>query len=149
MTDVTIVERFTSIGLLVLRVSAGSMMLFGHGLGKVLAYSERALRFPDPLGVGHETSMLLAIFGEFVCAFGVIVGLATRASAFAVAFTMFVAAMVVHMADAWAKKELAVIYGVVFLTLVFTGGGRYSLDGKLVEWWTRMTGRASLEEPGE
>lgn len=122
--------RFASVGLLLLRISIGSMML-GHGLGKLRRYGDLATRFSDPLGVGHETSLQLAIFAEAFCAAAVLVGAFTRASAFVVTFTMLVAGLVVHADDPFAKKELALVFAAAFGLLVFTGGGRYSLDHRL------------------
>jgi putative oxidoreductase len=41
---------------------------------------------------------------------------------------MCVAAFVIHGSDPFSGKELALMYLVPFLTLVFTGAGRFSLD---------------------
>lgn len=123
----------TDVGLLFLRLSVFSMMLFGHGLTKLTTFSERAATFSDPLGVGSETSLVLAILGELVGSALVIVGLATRAGALLVLFAMLVAAMVVHADDPWAKKELALLYAMPALTLILTGAGRFSIDGWIVQ----------------
>ena len=53
--------------ILMLRIALGVQMLLGHGWGKLMSFSEKAATFPDPLGVGHTTSMALAVFGEVVC----------------------------------------------------------------------------------
>ncbi|HEY8430918.1 MAG TPA: DoxX family protein [Sandaracinaceae bacterium] len=116
------------LGLLVLRLSIGSMMLFGHGLPKLLDFSEKAATFADPLGVGSTTSLVLAIFGEVVASAFVIVGLGTRLAAVPFLITMLVAAFVVHAGDPWSRKELAVLFAVGALTLFFTGPGRFALD---------------------
>jgi putative oxidoreductase len=42
--------------------------------------------------------------------------------------TMLTAAFIIHAADPWAKQEFALLYAVAYLTLIFTGAGRYSLD---------------------
>jgi putative oxidoreductase len=42
-----------------------------------------------------------------------------------------VAAFVIHGGDPWKKKEFALLYAVPFLTLILTGGGRYSLEAML------------------
>lgn len=42
--------------------------------------------------------------------------------------TMVVAAFVVHGADPFGKKELALLYGAGALTLMLTGAGRLSID---------------------
>ena len=61
----------------------------------------------------------------------VVIGFKVRWAAIPVVITMLVAAFVVHAADGWAKQEFPLLFAVAFLTLVFTGAGRYSLDGKV------------------
>lgn len=117
------------VGLLILRLGAGGLMLFGHGLKKALKYATLSETFSDPLGIGPVHSLNLAIFAEVVCAAMVMIGLATRVAAINVAGTMAVAAFIVHRADPWPKPELAIVYLVPFLVLVFTGAGRFSIDG--------------------
>ena len=99
-----------SVGLLVLRVGAGLMMAFAHGWGKMIKFQEIAPRFPDPIGLGSHFSLGLAVFAEFFCSLLVVVGLFTRFAALNVVVTMLVAAFVIHAADPFAKKELALLY---------------------------------------
>lgn len=120
---------WTSLGLLLLRIGAGGAMLFGHGWGKLTGFAELSERFPDPLGLGSPAlSLGLAVFAEAFCAAAAMVGFATRFAAVPLVITMLVAALVIHGDDPWAKKELALLYVVPFLTLVFTGAGKFSVD---------------------
>jgi len=121
----------TSLGLLVVRVAAGSMMAAAHGWGKLVAFGERAASFPDPLGIGSRASMAGAVGAEFFCSLLIVLGLATRLSALPLVFTMGVAAFVVHGDDPFGKKEMALVYLLVFLVLACTGAGAYSLDARL------------------
>ncbi|MEC7522582.1 MAG: DoxX family protein [Myxococcota bacterium] len=118
------------VGLLLLRVTIGSMMLLGHGLPKLMSFGEKFHSFADPLGLGPEISFLLALLGEVVCAALLVVGLATRAAAIPFLITMLVAAFVVHGDDPWARKEFALLYAVPALTLLLTGPGKLSLDAR-------------------
>lgn len=118
----------SSIGLLILRIGIGGFMLVAHGWGKLVGFSDLAQRFPDPLGIGSTLSLALAVFAEVVCALLLIVGLGTRLAAVPFLITMLVAAFVVHGADPWAKKEFALLYAIPALSLILTGGGRFSLD---------------------
>ena len=77
-----------SLGLLLLRVSVGSMMLLGHGWGKLTSFVERSSSFPDPLGIGSPLSMALATGAEAFCALAVILGFATRWAAVPLMVTM-------------------------------------------------------------
>lgn len=124
-------ERLSSIGLLALRLGAGGLLLYGHGLGKIMNYAERAPKFADPIGLGPETSFALVVFAEVFCAAAVMLGLCTRLAAVPIVIFTIVAAFVQHGADPFDDKELALMYGVPMLTLILTGGGRYSLDAAL------------------
>jgi putative oxidoreductase len=120
---------WTSLGLLLLRVAVGGMMAAGHGWAKLTGFGEMAEHFPDPLGLGSPTaSLVLAVFAEFFCAAAVVLGVATRFAAVPLAVTMLVAGLAIHADDPWAKKELALLYAVPFIALVFTGAGKFSVD---------------------
>lgn len=117
------------VGLLILRLGAGGLMLFGHGIKKATKYATLSETFSDPLGIGAVHSLNLAIFAEVLCAAMVMLGFATRVAAINVAITMCVAAFVVHANDPWPKAELALAYLMPFVALALTGAGRYSIDG--------------------
>lgn len=126
--------RLLSVGLLVLRLGTGGLLLYGHGWGKITKYAERAPKFADPIGLGSETSFALVVFAEVFCSSAVILGLGTRFAAVPIVIFSIVAAFVQHGADPFGDKEKALLFGVPALALIFTGGGRYSLDaviGKL------------------
>lgn len=119
---------WSSLGLLTLRVGAGSLMLFGHGWKKIVNFSELSRVFPDPLDIGSDWSLALAIFAEVFCALGIIFGVLTRLAAIPLITTMLVAALLVHSDAAWAKTELSVIYLIPFLAIALTGPGKFSVD---------------------
>ena len=116
------------IGLLILRVGSGSLILFLHGLPKLMSFTEKMDAFPDPIGLGSAASMSLVIFAEFFCSCAVILGLWTRWATLPLITTMGVAGFIFHTNDLWSTKELAIVYFVLFLSLFFLNGGRYSLD---------------------
>jgi len=118
----------TSLGLLVLRLGAGGLLLYGHGWGKITNFSERAPEFANPIGLGPETSFALVVFAEVFCAAAVMLGLGTRFAAVPILIFTLVAFFVHHAADPFAGKEKALLFGVPMLALILTGGGRYSLD---------------------
>ncbi len=120
----------SSIGLLLMRLGAGALLIYGHGWPKLLHYSERAGRFPDPLHVGHDRSLMMAIFAELVCAAAVMLGFATRLAAAVVVFLFAVILGVVTRGQPFADRELAMVFALPFLCLVFTGGGAYALDAR-------------------
>lgn len=118
----------SSIGLLALRLGAGGLLLYGHGLAKVLHFSERAAGFADPIGLGPVVSFTLVVFAEFFCSIALILGLGTRLAAIPIVIFGLVAVFVQHISDPFPKKELALLFLVPALTLALTGAGRFSLD---------------------
>jgi uncharacterized membrane protein YphA (DoxX/SURF4 family) len=71
-------------------------MVWFHGRGKLLNFESMHTQFPDPLGVGSTTSLVLALFGEVLFPAFLAFGLLTRLSALISAFTMGVAFFVIH-----------------------------------------------------
>jgi putative oxidoreductase len=118
----------TNFGLLVVRAGAGALLMT-HGIQKLQMIMDGNLQFADPLGLGPMVSLYIATGAEFFCAALVVLGLLTRLAALLVAVNMAVAAVIVHAGDAWPKPEMAVLYGLVLFGLVFTGAGRFSVDG--------------------
>ncbi|HBE64776.1 MAG TPA: DoxX family protein [Rhodopirellula baltica] len=116
-----------SYGLLALRVAFGCFMLV-HGLQKVIGFSTISEGFPDPLGMGHQLSLVCAIATEVGCSILLILGLGTRVAVSGLAFTMFVALFLVHGSDPWKAKELAAVYLAVYTVIFITGPGEWSLD---------------------
>ena len=106
-------------------------MFAGHGLGKLLHFSQRAGRFPDPVGLGSELSLVLVIFAEVVCALAVALGIYTRLAAAPVVIAMATALFIFHAGDPFGDRELAYVYLIGFLAVMMTGPGRISLDFKL------------------
>ena len=118
------------LGLLILRIFAGGAMAT-HGWAKFQKVLGGNLEFGDPIGIGAEASLYLAIFAELVCAILVIIGLATRFAVVPLVITMIVAMFLVHAADPFNIKELAFLYLGIFVSLFFTGPGKLSVDDKL------------------
>lgn len=117
----------TSVGLLILRTAFGCFMLV-HGIQKLMSFGDMAEQFPDPIGLGSQFSLVAAIGAEVGCSLLLILGLGTRLAAIPLAFTMLVALFVVHTNDPWKVKELAAVFLSVYVFLMFTGAGEFSLD---------------------
>jgi putative oxidoreductase len=131
-------DLHTSIGLLILRVGVGGYMLT-HGLPKLqMIFKGQFAEFPDPIGLGAPVSLVATTGAEFFCALLVVLGLATRIAAAPIVFTMGVAALIVQSQDPWIasaegpSKEPAMLFLIPMLALIFTGGGRFSLDATLI-----------------
>lgn len=116
------------IWLLALRGTAASFMLT-HGYPKFMTLIQGGeIAFMNFMGVGATISLALAVFAEFFCSIFVILGLGTRLASIPVIITMLVAIFNVHADDPFQKKELALLYLLIFSTLLILGGGKYSFD---------------------
>ena len=104
-----------------------------HGIPKVKMIIAGDLTFGDPIGLGPETSLVLVAFAEAVCGLLVILGLGTRWATIPLIIAMGVAALIHHTADPFGTKEKPLLFLIIFITLLLTGGGKYSLDRGLLK----------------
>jgi len=70
----------------------------------------------------------LTVFAELFCSLAPVFGFITRGSAIPLIIAMLTAALVIHGDDPRGKKELALLYLAPYVTLLFAGPGKYSLD---------------------
>lgn len=148
-------QHSTSLGLLILRIGVSGFMVT-HGWGKFqMVLAGDFDKFADPLGIGTTLSLIMVAFAEFFCAILVVIGAATRLACIPIIFAMAVAAFIVHGSDpwtmgeaakqfmagaskSWGSKEPALLFLAVYLALVFTGAGRFSIDALV---WPMIRGR--------
>ncbi|MBW3544492.1 MAG: DoxX family protein [Bacteroidetes bacterium] len=117
--------------LLLLRLGVGGFMLT-HGFPKLQKLLEGGeIQFMDFMGLGTTASLALVVFAEAFCSVLLILGLSTRLASLVLAITMGVAAFMAHGADPFAKKEMALLYLLIYLTLLVFGPGKYALDSLL------------------
>ncbi len=118
------IAAFPEQGLFTLRLIVGLLMLT-HGYPKLnMLIDGGVISFPDPFGLGAQFSLILVIFSEFVCSIFLILGFKTRFAAIPLAVTMFTAAFIFNGQNSFAKKELAILYLAVYVTLILAGGGK-------------------------
>jgi putative oxidoreductase len=127
-----------SLGYLFLRVSAGGMIFYIHGWHKLegwISYLQHGtpwklveevagMHFPAPLA-----SAVAATLVQFICSLFIVVGLFTRINA-ALLLCALSGAILQNLL-AGRDPQLAVLYSLVVLTIVFMGAGKYSLDARL------------------
>lgn len=114
--------------LLITRIAVAALML-SHGLPKLLMLlSGDPVQFPSVLGLSAELSLTLAVFSEVICSVLILIGLGTRFAVIPLIITMLVAALHFHAPDPFVKKELGLLYTVIYFTLLAVGSGRFSLD---------------------
>lgn len=118
----------SSLALLLLRVGSGGLILT-HGIPKLQRlFGGAEIKFADPFGLGPVISLGLATFAEVICAILVIIGFKTRLAVIPLIITMLTAAFYAHWDDPFGRKELPLLFCIVFVSLLLTGGGAYSLD---------------------
>ena len=111
----------------ILRVSFSALMMT-HGYPKLMKILDGNTKFADPIGLGPEISLYLAVFAELFAPFFVIIGYKTRFFSFFPAFTMFIAAFVIHGDDPFKKMEMALLFLIAYLVIMISGPGKISLD---------------------
>jgi putative oxidoreductase len=118
----------TGLGLLALRLFAGLAIAFGHGVGKLPpteGFVEATANVGFPLPVVFAWAAGLS---EFLGGLLVALGLMTRPASLFLLITMLVAAFGAHGGEPFGDKEMALLYGAVFLCTLLAGSGRFGLD---------------------
>ncbi len=130
---------FNNLAFAILRVFAGAAMALAHGWGKFpvsdgMVEGVGRIGLPLPIVFAWAASLAELLGGALVA-----LGLATRPAALFVTITMGVAAFMVHGSDPFGRKEMALLYGAIFLVFTVVGAGRLSLDAVI-------SGRASASK---
>ena len=127
------------LGHFVFRVSAGLMIFYIHGLHKLegwIAYLRQGtpwelvkevagMHFPAPLA-----SAVAATLIQFICSLFIVAGLFTRINAALLLGAL--SGAVLQNLLAGRDPQLAMLYTLVVVTLALIGGGKFSLDAKLL-----------------
>ena len=120
-------------GILLLRVSSGILLLMNHGWDKIIAGPDKWSGLGQTglmsLGINsfHTFFGFMAAFSESICAILVIIGLLTRPAAALITITMLVGANF-HISSGRGNPEMALLYGIIFLSIGLLNPGKYSLD---------------------
>lgn len=121
------------VALLILRLWAGLLLFFQHGLVKITHFSQMSGHFPNPIHVGPVPSLLFATLSDAICSLLVAIGLGTRYAALIVVINLATAFTLVHQFKLSGPHsgEVPCLFAGVFLTFVIAGAGRFSIDAAL------------------
>lgn len=121
-----------NIVMLLVRIFVAVAMIISHGLPKLEQFMAGGeIKFYNFLGIGANTTLILAIILELICAFLIMIGLFTRAASLILILVMAVAAFGHHYADPFSVKESSLLFLSLF-ALIFTFGPRkFSIDTML------------------
>lgn len=146
----TNLHKYKDEGLLMLRIGMGSMMMY-HGAPKILggaagwAKVGAAMKFVG-ITFAPEFWGFMAASSEFFGGLLIILGLATRLACAMVTVTMGVAvAMKLGTGGGLFGASQALENGIVYLSLLISGPGKYSLDEK---WFSEQRSKLSLSAKG-
>lgn len=121
----------TDRAILFLRIFIAAVMLL-HIIGKMQNYDNVVLTFPSLLDFNRPTSLALSIIFEAAMAAMIAIGIGTRLSALLMFITslvtLFDIALQAEGAISIDAAKLQFIYAGIFLTLMISGGGRYSIS---------------------
>lgn len=114
--------------LLIVRIGVALLMLT-HGIPKLqMLFGGGEIQFPGVMGMSPALSLGLTVFAEVLCSILILIGLGTRLASIPLIFTMLVAVFVIHASDPLAGKEMGLLYLLLYIPLLFLGGGKFSLD---------------------
>lgn len=116
------------VALLILRVAIGILML-QHGIPKVKKLmSGESIQFFATFGLSERNSLKMAAFVEVFFSICVILGLGTTITVIPLLFTMIIAAFHTLKSQPFDKKEVPILYLLVYVALCLSGSGTFSLD---------------------
>ena len=132
----TFLNKHRHIGLLILRIGLGCMFLI-HGGPKLFGGPEKWEKIGmamNNLGIGFIPTFwgFMAAISEFIGGACLILGLFFRPACILLTITMLVAA-ISHLSkgEGLMGASHAIEVGIVFLSFILIGAGKYSLDEKL------------------
>jgi putative oxidoreductase len=120
-------DNAVSFATLLLRLAIAAMML-PHGFSKLMSFASHSGNFFDPFHIGSTASLCLVIFAEVFCSAFVILGLFTRFACIPLIIDMTVALWYVRQWHIFGEGEKEALFLVGFLTILFLGPGKASID---------------------
>ncbi|RYD69246.1 MAG: DoxX family protein, partial [Sphingobacteriales bacterium] len=106
-------------------------LMMKHGYQKMINFAQYKGQFMNFLGLGQSVSLGLTIFAEFFCALFILIGLFTRLACIPVIVAMCVALFKAHNSDFMGEGEMATLYLAGYLSILFVGPGKISVDGMM------------------
>lgn len=129
--DIPVINNFI---MLFARIFIGISMILLHGLPKLEKLQLGGdIKFYNFLGLGAETTLIIAVLLEIIGAFLIIIGLFTRATSLILMVLMAVAAFGVHSSDPFSVMETSLLYLTVFALIFAFGPRRFSIDAMIAK----------------
>jgi putative oxidoreductase len=122
----------TNFALLFLRLAV-SVLMIPHGYDKLMNYATMKTQFMPFMGLSAAAALALVIFAELFCSIFLVLGFATRLSAFILSINMAVAVFMAHAGDVFGKGQSAMLFLIPYIFLLITGPGAYSIDALITK----------------
>jgi len=119
------------VGLLFLRLTGALLLLYVHGLPKIIKFAGELQHIDDPLHVGRAFTLGFAIFAEVLCPVLILPGILTRLASVVVLILLGVSMLLVHADWSIAEGQFGWLLMIVFGSIALMGAGRYSIDAAL------------------
>ncbi|MBC3909718.1 DoxX family protein [Undibacterium umbellatum] len=116
------------LGLLFLRLAGAFMLLYVHGLPKVLHYSTELAQIDDPLDLGRGPTLWLALLAEIACPLLIAAGVLTRLACLPIIFLLLVSMLAVHPDWSIAEGQFGWLLLIIFSTVALAGPGAYAIS---------------------
>ena len=116
------------LGLLFLRLTGAFMLLYVHGLPKLMHYSTELSHIDDPMHLGRALTLWLALLAEIACPLLIAAGILTRLACLPIIFLLLVSMLAVHSDWSIAEGQFGWLLLIIFGTIALAGPGAYSFS---------------------
>ncbi|MFN7776103.1 DoxX family protein [Flavobacterium sp.] len=99
-----------------------------HGILKLNNYPNNCISWQDCFHFRTSLFYLFTVFPELICTFFVFIGFYTRHALIVLIINMLVFIFVVNDSETIVNNELAFLYLLMYLVLMITGPGVFSID---------------------
>ena len=117
-----------NLSMFLLRAGFGGLLFINSGWFKLMHFAELKNRFSDPIYIGQTPSLILVIFAEVFCAAMIVLGLFSRFAALVLVILFVVIVFIVLKGKPIKDLQLPILFLLSFLTILFCGPGKWSLD---------------------
>lgn len=133
MANGVFTNRNADMGLLLLRAGVSLSLFLKHGWEKLSGYSRMVQHFPDPIHIGPHASLAYALVTDGICTILIAAGLFTRPASALLLINLLTAFFFVHHGAFFTDghTELVAVYILVFVAIVVSGPGRFSVDTRM------------------
>ncbi len=117
-----------NITMFLFRIAVCLEMIFVHGFKKLGFGVEGTEKVPNPLHLPEVFNYAFAVAANIFFPFLVMVGLCTRLATLPTLAVTLTGYFVLHRNDTALVKDTPFIYSIIFLFILLTGPGKYSID---------------------